>query len=303
MDSSTIGVLALQGSFSEHVSMLKKLGVSVVEVRLPEQLEGLSGLVLPGGESTAMAIVGADTGIFPALRTFVRSGKPVWGTCAGMILLSDSAVFQKEGGQALVGGLDVEVCRNFFGSQVQSCELELETSGDVGESTATTGGGGVAPPKTNAVFIRAPAIIRAGKAVEVLARVKATPSAMALRTLKEEAQGGTSKQQDESKEGDDADGSSPRQAKRAKSSRKESEEEEEARLQAAVMAAGSKRHVPRDADMSALGVATNEKPWDVIVAARQGNIIATAFHPEFTNDLRWHEYFLGVVSEFEATAK
>ena len=157
MALGTVGVLALQGSFSEHVSMLKKLGVMVQEVRLPEQLEGLSGLILPGGESTAMAIVGADTGIFPALRAFVRSGKPVWGTCAGMILLSDSAVFQKEGGQALVGGLDVEVCRNFFGSQVQSCELELETDNGE-EDSAGTASGGAAPPKTNAVFNQGHAI-------------------------------------------------------------------------------------------------------------------------------------------------
>ena len=296
MALGTVGVLALQGSFSEHVSMLKKLGVMVQEVRLPEQLEGLSGLILPGGESTAMAIVGADTGIFPALRAFVRSGKPVWGTCAGMILLSDSAVFQKEGGQALVGGLDVEVCRNFFGSQVQSCELELETDNGE-EDSAGTASGGAAPPKTNAVFIRAPAIIRAGNAVSVLARVKARPSAMALRTLKQKPESA------HRSVGSDASGSSPRKAKRAKSARADSEQEEEARLEAAVMAAGSKRHIPRDADMSALGVASAEDPWEVIVAVRQGNIIATAFHPEFTNDLRWHEYFLGVLCEFETAAR
>ena len=284
--SIEVGVLALQGSFAEHVSMLQKLDVSVREIRLPEHLEGLSGLIMPGGESTAMAIVGAESGIFPALQAFVRSGKPVWGTCAGMILLADSARFQKEGGQALVGGLDVEVCRNFFGSQVQSCELELDTGG----SDSCYDPGEIAPPKTNAVFIRAPAIIRAGKDVSVLARVKARPSAMALRTLRLQ-QPQTSDCQMEISEENKADEMKSRQSKRTKLN------EDEVRLEAAVMAAGNKRRAPRDADMSALGVATNEAPWDVIVAVRQGNIIATAFHPEFTNDLRWHEYFMAIVED------
>ena len=119
---------------------------------------------------------------------------------------------------------------------------------------------------------------------------------MALRTLKQKPESA------HRSVGSDASGSSPRKAKRAKSARADSEQEEEARLEAAVMAAGSKRHIPRDADMSALGVASAEDPWEVIVAVRQGNIIATAFHPEFTNDLRWHEYFLGVLCEFEAAA-
>jgi len=102
----------------------------ITQVRLPEDLEkDLDGLIIPGGESTAMAIVGERHGIFPKLKAFVQGGKPVWGTCAGMILLSNKAVMQKDGGQPLIGGLDVEVCRNYFGSQV----INEREGGDGGE--------------------------------------------------------------------------------------------------------------------------------------------------------------------------
>jgi pyridoxal 5'-phosphate synthase pdxT subunit len=116
--SPTIGILAIQGAVEEHCTMIEKLGAKSKEIKFPHHIEGCDGIILPGGESTAMAIVGEKDGVFPALREWVKAKKPIWGTCAGMILLSNTAVKQKEGGQALVGGLDVELCRNFFGSQI-----------------------------------------------------------------------------------------------------------------------------------------------------------------------------------------
>ncbi|CAN1244560.1 Probable pyridoxal 5'-phosphate synthase subunit PDX2 [Linum perenne] len=150
-----VGVLALQGSFNEHISALGRLGVKGVEIRKPEQLQNVSSLIIPGGESTTMAK------LFPALREFVKMGKPVWGTCAGLIFLAEKAVGQKTGGQELVGGLDCTVHRNYFGSQIQSFEAELSVPKIV------SGEGG--PETFRGVFIRAPAILEVGPAVEVLA--------------------------------------------------------------------------------------------------------------------------------------
>lgn len=151
-----IGVLALQGAFLEHVTMLTSLGAEVVEVRRPDQLTSLDGLIMPGGESTAMGLVAERWGLVEPLRTWVRAGKPVWGTCAGMILLADRAAGQKQGGQPLIGGLDVTVNRNYFGRQNQSFEMLLPAPAL-----------GVEPFR--ALFIRAPAIVEAGPDVQVLA--------------------------------------------------------------------------------------------------------------------------------------
>ena len=118
-----VGVLALQGAFLEHAAMLRGLGAEVVEVRKPQQLADLDGLVMPGGESTTMGLVAERWGLVEPLRAWVRMGKPVWGTCAGMILLAEHAVGQKQGGQPLIGGLDVTVNRNYFGRQNQSFEV------------------------------------------------------------------------------------------------------------------------------------------------------------------------------------
>jgi pyridoxal 5'-phosphate synthase pdxT subunit len=190
-------VLALQGAFLEHAVMLHSVGAEVVEVRKPEQLAGIDGLVVPGGESTTMGLVAERWGLVEPLRAWVHTGKPAWGTCAGMILLAERAVGQKQGGQPLIGGLDVTVNRNYFGRQNQSFEVLLDAPvlGD-------------APFR--AVFIRAPAILEAGPTVQLLA----------------EAPG---------------------------------------------------------------------HGEQVIVAVRQGPILATAFHPELTNDPRWHRLFLDVV--------
>ena len=121
-----VGVLALQGAFLEHAAMLRGLGADVIEVRKPQQLAEVDGLVMPGGESTTMGLVAERWGLVEPLRTWVRAGKPVWGTCAGMILLADHAVGQKQGGQPLIGGLDVTVNRNYFGRQNQSFEVLLD---------------------------------------------------------------------------------------------------------------------------------------------------------------------------------
>ncbi|MQM15642.1 hypothetical protein Taro_048592 [Colocasia esculenta] len=171
--TATIGVLSLQGSFNEHIAALRRLGVKGVQVRKPEHLDNLRALIIPGGESTTMAKLAEYHNLvcpmsflcsateFPALREFVKAGKPVWGTCAGLIFLANKAVGQKTGGQELIGGLDCTVHRNFFGSQLESFEADLS----VPELAANEGG----PPNFRGVFIRAPAILEAGPNVEILA--------------------------------------------------------------------------------------------------------------------------------------
>lgn len=156
-----VGVLALQGSFNEHIAALRRLGVKGVEIRKPAQLDSVASLIIPGGESTTMAKLAEYHNLFPALREFVKMGKPVWGTCAGLIFLANKAVGQKTGGQELVGGLDCTVHRNFFGSQIQSFEGELA----VPELASKEGG----PETFPGVFIRAPAILEVGPEVHVLA--------------------------------------------------------------------------------------------------------------------------------------
>lgn len=154
----TIGVLALQGAFIEHIQMLRQLGVNAVEVRKPEQLGEVDGLIIPGGESTTMGLVAERWGLVEPLRAWVQAGRPVWGTCAGMILLAERAEGQKQGGQPLLGGLDITVNRNYFGRQVDSFEADLQVPlwGD---------------EPFHALFIRAPAIIAVGPQVEPLAEV------------------------------------------------------------------------------------------------------------------------------------
>lgn len=190
----TIGVLALQGAFIEHIKMVRQLGANAVEVRKAEQLAGLDGLIIPGGESTTMGLIAERWNLVEPLRQWVQTGRPTWGTCAGMILLAERATGQKQGGQPLLGGLDVTVNRNYFGRQAASFEVDLE-------SPEVPGG------PFRAVFIRAPAIVETGRGVAVLAQV----------------------------------------------------------------------------------VGHGET---VAVAVRQRNLLATAFHPELTDDPRWHQLFL-----------
>jgi 5'-phosphate synthase pdxT subunit len=184
-----IGVLALQGAFIEHETMLRRLGAGPVEVRLPGHLDGLDGLIIPGGESTTIGKLAVDFGLLEPLRRFA-SAKPTWGTCAGLIFLARDV----GRAQPLLGLMDVHVARNAFGRQVDSFEADLEVPA-LGE------------PPFPAVFIRAPLVESVGPDVEVLARL------------------------------------------------------EDGR----------------------------------VVAARQGHLLATAFHPELTGDDRFHRLFLGMV--------
>ena len=143
-----IGVLAIQGDFREHASVLRRLGAHPVEVRKPEELEGLDGLVIPGGESTAIMRLARIYGLEEALRSFDR---PVFGTCAGMILL----------GRDQLGLMDVSVRRNAYGRQVASFEADLELAGQ--------------SEPLHGVFIRAPRVAATGPEVEVLAELEGEP--------------------------------------------------------------------------------------------------------------------------------
>ena len=152
-----IGVLALQGNFREHAAMLCRLGAAAVEVRLPAQLAGLDGLIIPGGESTTIGKLAALYGLDDAIRGFAG---PIFGTCAGMILLAKSAVDGTHG-QPLLGLVDIVVRRNAFGRQVRSFEGDLVVEGE--------------PELVRAVFIRAPWIEEAGPGVDVLAEAAGHP--------------------------------------------------------------------------------------------------------------------------------
>ncbi len=149
-----VGVLALQGGFAAHGRMLRGLGVQVREVRVPRDLDGLHGLVLPGGESTTMMLGIEREGLAGPLRELARAGTPVFGTCAGLIVLDRSHL----------GVMDIDARRNAFGRQVRSFEADLDLPG--------VDGGPV-----HAVFIRAPWIAEHGPGVEVLASVDGHPVA------------------------------------------------------------------------------------------------------------------------------
>lgn len=186
-----VGVLAQQGAFAEHMAMLGRLGVEAVAVRLPKEMEGLDGLIIPGGESTSIVRLMMDYNLAEPVRRLAEQGLPIMGTCAGMILLAKGV-----SGLNLepLGVMDINVKRNAFGRQVDSFETDLEIP--------VIGG-----PPFHAVFIRAPYIERTGDGVDILAQL----------------------------------------------------------------------------------------PNGIGVAARQGNMVALAFHPELTNDLRLHDYFCGIV--------
>jgi 5'-phosphate synthase pdxT subunit len=199
---SRVGVLALQGAFVEHELAVRRLGAEPVEVRLPHHMEDLDGLIIPGGESTTIGQVAERWGLIEPLRAFARSGRPLWGTCAGMILMARE-VIDGVPGQPTLGLMDIAVRRNAFGRQVDSFEADLEIPA-------------LGDPPFHAVFIRAPRIERVGAGVEVLARLRSGPGA------------------------------------------------------------------------------TNGHE---IVAARQGTLLATAFHPELTEDDRLHRFFFRLAAE------
>ena len=155
-----VGVLALQGDVREHLATLSALGAAAVTVRRPEELAAVDALVVPGGESTTMAKLAARFGLLEPLRAAVAGGLPVYGSCAGMIMLADR-LLDAPPDQVTVGGLDVTVRRNAFGRQVDSFETDLVMHGVPGSDEEPV----------HAVFIRAPAVLQAGEGVEVLASV------------------------------------------------------------------------------------------------------------------------------------
>ncbi|WP_095522657.1 pyridoxal 5'-phosphate synthase glutaminase subunit PdxT [Pseudofrankia inefficax] len=164
MGRPRVGVLALQGDVREHVRALAVTGADAVEVRRPTELAALDGLVLPGGESTTIGRLLKIFELLEPLRDAVADGLPVYGSCAGMILLARD-VLDGRPDQPLIGGLDVVVRRNAFGRQVDSFEADLDVAG-------------VGGPPVHAVFIRAPWVEKAGDAVTVLARVGEHPVAV-----------------------------------------------------------------------------------------------------------------------------
>uniref|UniRef100_A0A7S0AIC6 glutaminase n=1 Tax=Minutocellus polymorphus TaxID=265543 RepID=A0A7S0AIC6_9STRA len=313
----TIGVLALQGAFEEHQERLERLdGVKTVQVRTPADLASIDGIVLPGGESTAMGLIGSHDGTWDALKRFIngsgdgtscggdQKGKPTWGTCAGMVLLSDRCVGTSaviEDGQALIGGLDVLVCRNYFGSQISSFELSTPCPPLEGRASSKEVGALSENRDYPGIFIRAPAILNAGPDVEVLGRVLATPCRQAAVVLRElERKIGAGEEVIKM-------GVVDALVRDSEGSCNEGE--------------GKKMYIDVGADESALaddddGIQEEKKDAnvftknslhlpgaascggrEVICAVRKNNIISTCFHPELTADLRWHEYFVGVVRE------
>ena len=201
-----IGVLAVQGDVREHIHALSTRGVQATGVRRPHELDDVDALVLPGGESTTMDKLVRAFDLQEPLRRRIAAGMPVYGACAGMILLADR-IADARPDQETLGGLDITVRRNAFGRQVDSFEADLHIQRIAERTTAPAGH----PVTFRAVFIRAPWVEEMGDGVEVLAAVEAGP------------------------------------------------------------AAGR------------------------VVAIRQGNLLATSFHPEVTGDHRIHEYFTQMV--------
>ncbi len=150
----TIGVLALQGDFREHLAMFSLIGAEAVEVRTPTELEAVDGLVIPGGESTTIGRLAAMYGLIEPIRTRCSNGMPAFGTCAGMIFLASNTIGPD---QPQIGALDATVERNAFGRQVDSFEADLDVEG--------------LDDPMHAVFIRAPWIAKVGAGVDVLASV------------------------------------------------------------------------------------------------------------------------------------
>ena len=193
-----IGVLAVQGDFAEHIAILRRLNVECREVRLPEQLEGIDGLIIPGGESTTLSRLMSIYHLREPVQAMAAQGKAVWGTCAGMIMLAHEIT---EADPVPLQVMDIGVRRNAFGRQIDSFEQDLDIAG-------------LEPDPFHAIFIRAPVVIRVGPEVKTLA---ALPNGQA-------------------------------------------------------------------------------------VAVRQGNLMATAFHPELTDDTRLHQYFLDLAADPAGTA-
>lgn len=152
-----IGVLALQGDFREHINTLTSLGVDAIEVRTVADLEKSAGLIIPGGESTAIQKLATNFGLLEPVKSAIRDGLPTFGTCAGLILLA-TEILDGIPGQVGFGGLDVSVRRNAFGNQLESFETQLTFDGISGS-------------KIEAAFIRAPIVERVGENVQILSKL------------------------------------------------------------------------------------------------------------------------------------
>ena len=318
-----IGVLALQGAFEEHQACLEAAAaastpsstlksssggkIQTRQVKTPADLDGLDGIVLPGGESTAMGLIGtasnsttARTGnLWDALQDFIlHKNKPCWGTCAGMILLAERCVGASaviENGQSLIGGMDILVCRNYFGSQVSS--FEMPTPPPPSERSDPT-----SAESFPGVFIRAPAILSAGPGVTVLGKVVATPcrqAAVVLQELEEKISNGEEVVQMkvvdalERKSGQEI---TYRVVVKHDSNNKngdghddDHEEEEEKKETNIIQDTECTIELP--------GAADESNAREVICAVQRNNMLCTAFHPELTNDYRWHEYFVRMVQD------
>lgn len=244
-------------------------------------MEGLDGIVLPGGESTAIGLIGTAgaKNLWECLQDFC-SKKPTWGTCAGMILLAEKCVGASaviEDGQSLIGGMDVLVCRNYFGSQVSSFEMATPCPPDSENASSYPG-----------VFIRAPAILTAGPGVEILGKVVATPcrqAAVVLQELETKIANGENVVMMgvvdalERKEGE---GIFYKEVK--------------------VNEAGEeKKDIDPEAKIELPGAADGSNAREVICAVRKQNTLCTAFHPELTKDYRWHSYFSNMVQESKSS--
>lgn len=282
MGGPLIGVLALQGAFAEHQRCLEAVGCRTVQVKTTKELEGLDGLVLPGGESTAMGLIGTGSGfsngnvknLWEGLKEFSAT-KPTWGTCAGMILLSEQCVGASaviEDGQALVGGMDILVCRNYFGSQVSS--FEMATPPPPNATTSETYPG---------VFIRAPAILSAGKGVKVLGKVVATPSRQAAVVLEELER--------KLANGENVVMMGVVDALERKSN-------QEIGYKTVIKKPTTEGNDPAAEESKSVvlpGAADGTNAREVICAVQHDNLLCTAFHPELTDDYRWHKYFAEMV--------
>ncbi|KAJ4422928.1 Senecionine N-oxygenase [Gnomoniopsis sp. IMI 355080] len=259
----SVGVLALQGGFLEHLSLLhksadylqrssrnsKNISLTFVEVRNPQDLAKCDALIIPGGESTTIALIAAQSGLLEPLRDFVkRSRKPTWGTCAGLILLAEQANATKKGGQELIGGLDVRVHRNHFGRQIESFVADIELP-FLTQSEVLSDSDAAAP--FSGVFIRAPI-------VEQLLEMQDASSNIAVEPGVQVAIGTSS----EKKANVEILGVLSDRIKRVQGG----------------PAAGSNEVQGGD--------------LNDIVAVRQDNIMGTSFHPELTDDIRIHVWWL-----------
>lgn len=314
-DNIVIGVLALQGAFEEHQRSIESINISssssptikisTIQIRTPDQLQHIDGIILPGGESTAMGLIGdATTGLWDALRNFIlhSPNKPAWGTCAGMILLAERCVGTSAvitDGQSLIGGMDILVCRNYFGSQISS--FEMNTPPPPPPPSITLGGGSDKSESDTerpfpGVFIRAPAILTASPDVEILGKVVAAPcraAAVVLRELERKIEAGENVIQMgvvDALERNAGGGITYTDVRLHKdtatvSNGDESNYEEEKK--------DTMVHERINIELPGASDETNAR--EVICAVRKGSILCTAFHPEIADDLRWHEYFVGMV--------